>query len=359
METKNFKATAAKAAKKIVNFVQTLVQGLFIVLGMFLLLIIYLLLFNPIVLWVWAMIAPKSAASHLNAIRGKKDGHPLDFPGEIFWEMNKKFRFLLPWRSKKEFLRVTCLSEATVAQEIKFFHSENALEVINSGWLSKEAKDELFLESGLCSWLLPKMGSLTTEQFSHLIRESEWKSIGEYFSKYTPSETMLQGLLNAAIEKGKADDSNPLKIFCSYAKKQGLSTNIINSLYQNKTISDVLEVIEDALACYGERQLVLAGREDMELWKKYCTLEDGKFFEENQILMNLAEYEFFHEQGMKLSNSAIVYFLSAEDLKMAKKVIEYEVIGQRVSENVGMLIVSNPKLLPFFVKKQAEAKAKN
>lgn len=355
METKNFKATAAKAAKKIVNFVQTLVQVLFMIVGIFLLLSIYLLLFNPIVVWVWAMIAPKSAASRLNDIRGEKDGHPLNIPGEIFWEMNKKFRFLLPWRSKKEFLRVTCLSEATVAQEIKFFHSENALEVINSGWLSKEAKDKLFLESGLCSWLLPKMGSLTTEQFSHLIREREWKSIGEYFSKYTPSETMLQSLLNAAIEEGKAD-SNPLKIFCSYAKKQGLSTNIINSLYQNKTISDVLGEIEDALACYGERQLVLAGREDMELWKKYCTLEKCEFFEENQILMNLAEYEFFHEQEMKLSDSAIVHFLSAEDLVMAKKVIEYEVINRNVSENVGMLIVANPKLLPLVIKQQAEAK---
>ncbi len=354
-------AKATSGLKSVLNFLSMLGGGLIMVIAMLLLLAIFTIIYNPIVFWVWTIIAPGSAARSLYNIKGKED-HPLDLPGSFFWQMNRKLDFLLPWRCKREFLRVTCLSEATLTEELRFFNESDKADLIKKNWLSKEAKNRIWTYEGegIRELLLPSMKVLTVMQFAILVHNDNWGSIAKYFSEYTPSEEMLKILLKKRIDVA---DPNALKIICNYAKNQSLPVDIINSLYNNSAVNyEDREAIEDALSIYGQKRLIIAGRDNHELWKKFCNrLKGGDgIFPENQILLNLRQYEDYHAVGFSLCCQAIVHFLSKEDMEMAKAVIKHELIEKdaALTGQICTLIEANAKLGEIYLNLLAEAEKK-
>lgn len=366
METKNFKNKAAVAAKNVINFLGLAAQGIMLVIGIAFLMIVDFVFFNPIVFWFWTVIAPGSAARSLKNTMKADDcscDHPLDLPGKFYWEMNRKLRFLLPWRCKKEFLRVTCLKEATLQQELKFFNESYQEDLIKKNWLSKEAKESLWFQiGGLRELLLPHMGTLTAKQFSILVTNEEWGAVIKYFNTHTPSEQMLQMLL----DKAEATDNKcpqALELLCNYAKARSLPASVINKLYKMKGVNGNSEkAIENALASYAQKQILIASHEDLKLWEKLCRQikDDGEIFDENQKLMSLRQYGIYRASGLKLCEAAIIHFLSKEDLNMAEEIIKYEIIeSQKGSDNSMLLIMANPKLASVFFRLLPEKTATN
>lgn len=353
----------AKVAAAVFNFLREICAGLLIIIVMLLLLAIFTIIYNPVVFWVWAMIAPKSAARSLYNIKGKED-HPLDLPGKFFWEMNRKLDFLLPWRCKKEFLRVTQLKEANPTEEVRFFHGEDQAAIISKNWLSREAKERLWpmIGNSLHELMLPHMGSLNVEQFSVLVWNNEWQTVVEYINKYTPSERFLEIVVNAAIGKGKKNNE-AFNFLCRYAKVKSLPANIINSIYKNTVIDEEDRMaIEKALSIYGQRRLIITGCDNHELWEKFCNrLKGGDgIFPENQILLNLQQYKDYHNAGFGLCNQAIIYFLSKEDMNMAEAVIKHELVEKKaaLTGQVCTLIEANAKLGEIYLNLLAEAEKK-
>ena len=351
METKNFKRRAADAAEGVLEFLKYTLMGILIVIVALILTVIYFIPYNPFMFWIWALIAPKQAAQSLRSICNEDR---LDLAGELYWTLNKQFRWLLPWRSKKEILKVAPSAERTVAQELRIFNEEDKVKLIENNWLSKEAMDKIwFYEgSGIRELLFPKMPNyLTDAQFGVLVTNNDWDLVIKNLNQTTPSEKKLRKIMDSAF--GKEKNAQALKVLCFYAKVRSLPVNLINDIYKTKDISnEELQAIEEALAIFAQKQQIKESQRDTKLWKKLCGIITG-IFDENQRMMNLEQYEIYHETGKKLCEQAIVYFLSQENnTEMAKRVIQYELAGKKaeeVSNNICSLIAGDKKLLQIAI----------
>ncbi len=360
MDKKTFSSKAIAIAKSTLNFMANCGLGLLFIIVMVFVFAIFLVIYNPITFWVWALIAPASAAKSLRGKRGEKPD-PVELTREFFWDLNRIFRFLLPWRCKKEFLAASQLEEATFEQELKFFRTSDQADIIDKNWLSKKAKDQIWscYETGIRELLLPHMGSLSLEQFSILVYNEEWGSVVKYINTHTPSEKMLERILEKAIELSKKElkNNSALNLLCNIAKLRGLPSSIINKLFNDKSIvEEIQKKVKTALTSYGQKQVILLGQKDSSTWRKFCdTLnKQTDIFPENQTMMSLRQYEEYHRAGKNLCTSAIIHFLSKEDLSMAEKVIRYEVIGNgAANDNIDCLISGNPKLVEILWRSRA------
>ncbi|MBO5442466.1 MAG: hypothetical protein J6A33_01610 [Alphaproteobacteria bacterium] len=349
MDKKTFSSKAIAIAKSTLNFMANCGLGLLFIIVMVFVFAIFLVIYNPITFWVWALIAPASAAKSLRGKRGEKPD-PVELTREFFWDLNRIFRFLLPWRCKKEFLAASQLDEATFEQELKFFRTSDQADIIDKNWLSKKAKDQVWLcyGNGIRALLLPHMGSLSLEQFSILVYNEEWSSVVKYLNTYTPSEKMLERIVKHAVEKKELKNNPALNLLCNIAQQRSLPANIINKLFKDKEfVEDMQSKVKTALSSYGQKQAILLGQKDTNTWRKFCnTLKDEEIFPENQILMSLPQYEEYHRVGKKLCTSAIIHFLSQGELSTAEKVIRYEIVENgAANDNIDCLISGNPKLV--------------
>lgn len=293
------------------------------------------------------MISPKKAAKSL---RGDSDpDDPVEDLRRFFWKLNKIFRFLLPWRCKKELLMATCLKEATFEQELKIFNESEQDDLIEKNWLSKKAKDQVWYQNRcIRELLLPSMGTLTSEQFSILVHNEEWESVQQYLNRKTPSEKMLGILLKEALKK-QEKKNQALNLLCNYTRIYSLPANLVNKLFNMQDVDqNVIEKIKSAQKSYGQRQVILYGQQNFKTWEKFCKSLDDKqdVFPENQKLMTRQQYLAYNKAGKKLCLSAIIHFLSKGELSMAEEVIRYEIIGNKISnDRIDCLISGNPKLV--------------
>ena len=331
--------------------------------------LIMLIPYNPVVYWVWAMIAPQSAAQSLYSdelhkmLKGETLS-PVDtilnFPRMCFWHLNRALRFLLPWRSKKAFIAETEFNEGSFEEHLRFFHSEDQAEVINKGWLNCKERDHLWSSLGgsLRELMLPQMGRLSTEQFRILANCGEWQTIGEYMGRYTLSSAMLSILLNVACDD-RSDEQKAIRLFSQYVKLHGLSAEVINSVYASQRMPEnIRKQIENALEIFRQRKMLqaYAGSEQEPNWVRFCKI-DGNLADENQPLMNEMQYLVYHTTtGKVLCASAVVSFLSQGDNRLAKLVLKHEVVENNViNDQIRSLIAANPVLAQEFLRLRAAA----
>lgn len=351
MKTTIKKATATKALKICGMVMKLILEGLVYCLLVGVTTIIMAIPFNPIIYWIWGLVAPKSAA---RALYDKKDSDEITNSCKAIWRcLNKVTQKLLPWRYKKAYLEVTMLENANLSDTLRYFECCDKAKVINDKWLSEEVRNHVWdsLGDSLRTLILPQMGTLSLEQFRLMVSQNEWGNVRAYANSRTLSDDMLMCLWNEAVEtenkkeKEKDKENFALNILCSIAKIKSLSPGLIATVANSP--NEIHLNIADALNEYSQKKAVAAYQNDCELWGKF--LQDLKNKQQElvttaQMLMSRRQYEQYVSLGFKLSMPAIESFLSREDYEMAKLVIKNDIIGREISLRAKMLINGNIRL---------------
>lgn len=356
METTIKKATATKALKICGMVLNVILEGLACLMYCLLVgvtTIIMAIPFNPIIYWIWGLVAPKSAAS---ALYDKKDSDKITDSGTAIWRcLNEVTQKLLPWRYKKAYLEVTMLENANLSDTLRYFECCDKAKVINDKWLSEEARNHVwnYLGDSLRTLILPQMGKLSLEQFRLMVSLNEWGNVYAYANSRTLSDDMLMCLWNEAVntenknEKEK-DKKNPaLNILCSIAKIKSLSPGLIAKISASDSQNEIHLNIADALNEYSQKKAIETYLNDSGLWEKF--LQDLKNKKQElvttaQMLMSICQYEKYVSLGFKLSMPAVESFLSRDNYEMARLVIKNDVIGREISPKAEMLIKGNTQL---------------
>jgi hypothetical protein len=321
-----------------------------VAIGVAIVSVLLFVVYNPLVLWFWAIIAPKSAARHLDY--GPYYGGVMYPTFRMYWLLFENFFGLLPWRSKKEFFKRH--RHMTVEQEIRLFKEDggslkHVSPVAIDGLWPSLTKDQRFdvIQTQECS----------AEHFKDLLKRRETEAILYLLMGPTPSQGRLKNLVNEinVVNRCYKDNATPLRqVFQTYVEGRGLPPVLVDYVYQTKD-QELIQTMTNALAAYADKEMVSAGKKNSEVWTRYIGTRD-RLHDEAQKQMNLAEYEVFHQAGLLLAENAVWHFLGQadQDLAMAAKVVEYDVVPllatQDRSAKADNLIAANKKLLAEAIK---------
>lgn len=306
--------------------------------------------FNPLVFIPYCLLAPKKAADSL---------YNWDLPVymDFMQAVYGPFVALLPFRWKRDFMTVRGVEFYSDKLQCRYFKSmvlagkEERVGMIKK--MSAAAINLLWAEN-TDNWCIREEivlanAPLSDEQFKLLVTKKETATIMEYLKKRTPSEAMLQMLLSAQL--------GDLFLFC--VERYGLSARLISKVFaMEKEIGsdkesehskmfrrNIAGLTQEALACFAQRQMVRnsaysrSGKE----WKLFLNESNGLCLAA-QKMMNIWQYDEYHEAGFRLSAEAIVYFFSRGEATMWERIFKYEP-KEALNEEAQALIAANPQLL--------------
>lgn len=373
MET-TFKNKVVSAVNAIGKFLLAVVLVPALILINVLMFIFDLVVFNPVVYWIWCFIHPRSAAKQLYD-QTQDDGDGLIISGKLFWNINKCFRFLLPWRSKRQFLLVTKFANATHEEQMHVFRTEqDKVGLLNQKILDRSVLSNIWLIYPVFHEdLLPLMGRLSLAEFKDMVTisistkdntsflaMSSILLIKKYMKNQTMSDAMLEHLFKIATEVNRP--SEIIKILFCHIVACGLTPKLA-AKYVNTHVGDNF-FVKDAIRNYNEKEMVRSSRHDLSLWRQYCetVLRDDDLYAEAQTLMNDAQYRIYREKGKYLSESAIVCILSQDNHLLKEDVLKSLALGKALREkdvpdSIYSLLYANPKHMELYLKFKAENEA--
>lgn len=351
---KNFKNVSKKVLNNVWSAICWLGRGLeslgkivVICLGYFIYGIIAFLVFNPLVMFFWAFIAPKSAASNLYGLAESS------FWGEVLLVLNSPVIAILPWYAKKAFLWKSGLIGCSIKKQLRFFREaddEGKAKIVEKPWLDNEAKDILWRDPNNHQVLVKTMLNLSDAQFEGLLDRGEFEILKAYMSKYTLSDNKIFSLIKLAsrgFNSGSFSTSpagNYWNLLKSVIRRNGLSAQIVRKIYS--LCPNLKDAVSNELAIFAQKQIVIdtqSYNNCSDGWQKFCKKAE-EIFEDAQILMNIWQYDAFHNAGKTLSEKAIAYFLSKGDLAMAERIFKYEKKNGILNDEIEALVAANPRL---------------
>lgn len=373
MET-TFKNKVVSVVNAVGNFLLAVVLVPALILINVLMFIFDLIVFNPAVYWIWCLINPRSAARQLYD-QTKDDCIELIISGKLFWNINKCFRFMLPWRSKRQFLLVTEFANATHEEQMHVFRTEkDKVALLNQKILDRSVLSEIWLNYPVFrEELLPLMGRLSLAEFKDMVTISVSTKdntsflamssvllIKKYMKNQTMSDAMLEHLFETATRVNRP--SEVINILFCHIVAFGLTPKLATK-YVNVHVGDNF-FVKDAIRIYNEKEMVKSLRYDLSLWDQYCetVLRDDDLYAEAQILMNNAQYRIYREKGKYLSEKAIVCILSQDNHVLKGEVLKSLALGKALREkdvpdSIHSLLYANPKHMELYLKFKAENEA--
>lgn len=312
--------------------------------------VVMAVVYNPLSFLVWSLFAPQSAARSLHE-KTLGANSPKQLVAEFYWDWVNWSRNLMPWKSRKALLLEGRLQNASFDEQVKIFHQSDTELLINEHMLSQEVLHHVLPDCGnLMPQAAKQIAELTPAEFDLLMRNNHWSAVGDYLMQQR-SEDILRRLADYAINHPQ---DNAIGILRWYIKRNSLPKRLIAPLMKSKIKDDVLE----ALACYGERQIILFAKEDASLFETICKKMGEEVYvqKENQRLFDEDLYKIYHVYGGKLDDDAIEYFLSKENVGMAKLIFKWEFLknNRELSELQLALVSSSPVLVKEWLKLQTD-----
>ena len=306
--------------------------------------------YNPLSFLIWSLFAPQSAARSLY----EKTSYNNRFKWQVakfYWDWVNSSRNLMPWRCRKALLLEGRLKQASFDEQLKIFHQGDMARLINERMLSQEVLHHVLPDCGnLMPQAVKQLNKLTPAEFDLLLCREYWNAVSDYLMQQR-SEDILRRLADYAINHPQG---NAIGILRWYIKRNSLPKRLIAPLIKSKFKDDVL----DALTSYGERQIILSAKEDASLFEAACKKmgEKAHLQKENQCLLDATLYTIYHQYGGKLDDDAIEYFLSKENVGMAKLIFKWEFLknNRELSELQLALVSSSPVLVKEWLKLQTD-----
>lgn len=312
-------------------------------------LVLMAVVYNPLSFLVWSLFAPQSAARSLYE-KTLGANSPKQLVAEFYWDWVIWCRNLMPWKSRKALLLEGRLQNASFDEQVKIFHQSDTELLINERMLSQEVLHHVFPDCGnLMPQAAKQIAELTPDEFNLLMYRAHWNAVSDYLMQQR-SEDILRRLVDYAINYPQ---DNAIGILRWYIKRNSLPKRLIAPLMKSKIKDDVLE----ALACYGERQVILSGKEDTSLFETYCNGPEDVYLQtENQQLLDESLYKIYHVYGGKLDDAAIEYFLSKENVDMCKLIFKWEFLknNRELNDLQLALVSSSPVLAKEWLKLQTD-----
>lgn len=308
-----------------------------IIIGIFtpIVVLIIFLLFNPLVLFFRALIAPKKTAEIFANAANEQD-----FFNKFTEAIGRPAIKFLPWYAKKAFMAEIGVQEYPIKNQVRFFKEAADKEKAARG-LDPKAKNILWKTPEYREILAETM-ALNDEQFKSLITNEELNVIKKVVKNNSLSENKIAMLLPIVkVEKECFFEGKFLEILKFCIKRDGLSSRLVSLVYDQ--FSDLAIEISEALNVYAQRRMTLNVQNyngDKESWKKFCDNTEV-ICEEAQKLMTYWQYEIYHKAGKQLSERTIAYFLSKGDTTMAEKIFAYEPENGIISDEIKAIIKAN------------------
>ena len=109
---------------------------------------------------------------------------------------------------------------------------------------------------------------------------------------------------------------------------------------------------------YGERQVIIASKEDASLFEAACKKmgEKAHLQKENQCLLDATLYTIYHQYGGKLDDTALDYFFTKENVDIARLIFKWEFVDdKREATDLQMaLFASSPVLTKEWLRLNAK-----
>lgn len=313
-----------------------------IIIGVFtpVVVLILFLLFNPLVLFFRALIAPKKTAEIFSNAANEQD-----FFNKFTEAIGRPAITFLPWYAKKAFIAELGAGDFSIKAQVRYFKEADDKKKVACG-LDSKAKDILWKTTEYREILAETM-ALNDEQFKSLITNEEFNVIKKVVKNNSLSENKIAMLLSSAWSH---DEERSLEILKFCIKRDGLSSRLVSLVYDQ--FSDLAIEISEALNVCAQRRMTLNVQNyngDKESWKKFCDNTEV-ICEEAQKLMTYWQYEIYHKAGKQLSERTIAYFLSKGDTTMAGKIFAYEPDHGVQSEEIKAIIKANLRLSKCLLK---------
>ena len=313
-------------------------------------LVLMAVVYNPLSFLIWSLFAPQSAARSLY----EKTSYNNRFKWQVakfYWDWVNSSRNLMPWRCRKELLLTGRLQNASFDEQLKIFHQGDKVRLINERMLSQEVLHHVLPDCGnLMPQAVKQLNELTPAEFDLLLYREQWNAVSDYLMQQR-SEDILRRLVDYAINYPQG---NAIGILHWYIKRNSLPKRLIAPLINSKFKDTVME----ALNSYGERQIILSAKEDASLFETICKKMGEEVYvqKENQRLLDATLYTIYHQYGGKLDDDAIEYFLSKENVGMAKLIFKWEFLknNRELSELQLALVSSSPVLVKEWLKLQTD-----
>lgn len=312
--------------------------------------VVMAVVYNPLSFLIWSLFAPQSAARSLYE-KTLGANSPKQLVAEFYWDLINWCRNLMPWRCRKSLLLEGRLKQASFDEQVKIFHQGDMARLINERMLSQEVLHHVFPDCGnLMPQAAKQIAELTPAEFDLLLCREQWNAVSDYLMQQR-SEDILRRLADYAINHPQ---EQVIGILRWYIRRNSLPKRLIAPLINSKFKEQIME----ALDSYGERQVIIASKEDASLFEAACKKmgEKAHLQKENQCLLDATLYTIYHQYGGKLDDDAIEYFLSKENVGMAKLIFKWEFLknNRELSELQLALVSSSPVLVKEWLKLQTD-----
>lgn len=305
-------------------------------------------LYNPIMLPIVLLFGHQEKAAKV--LLGKKE----DFYDELWdlvpiilcrWEV-----FLLPWFIRKDFVRLYPERFSFEDQvKLTISLSVDAAEAFIKK-MPDEAK-ELLWQRGLSRYnviIAKQKQKLDVKTLKFLLLRGEISLIKDFILRNTPSAECIQEMINRAI---LFDKKHVAEILRFIALKHGLSASIIKLVYA-KCDDETIKIVENALVQRNQwlmiNKLENYGSTNSDLWKQFCE-QNPEIWEGAQKEMPFWMLKEYYATSHKLSEDAIIYFLSTEDTyrdDIAKVIFSNE---GKLSDKIISIIRSIPDVYSIYL----------
>ncbi len=334
------------------------------------------IIFNPIVVWVLALMAPKWVAR----MSYEKGIGAWDLITHIPFETNNWLWRVLPWRCRKHYMiyefenfskfsskdRCECFLECYAGTlSIYGYHSsQDVFAKLNAEEKAKvfEKCKDFAIEQGeiltneqfgklnnqqICSYA-KKHDGLDIEKFE-LLAKAKNKAAADVLEwlvfRYTPSFEQIEVLAENSL------DDLLIRVIAAYGLAKGKVTELKNHISDTER----WKKIELALRCNSQIKIVKSGKLDD--WRHICETEDICIG--TQYYMTDDHYDVFHQTGHQLHDRAVVSLLQSRNLGFAEKIFEFEPNNGLNSEDAKAIVESDPQLKLSLYKVRAKSKEAN
>lgn len=225
---------------------------------------------NPLIWWIWALVAPKSAVGLLAATSRDEKYKLIRFCGCFWFVFAALLIHVLPWRSKRCFFRTFTKMKMSDRQQARAYCE---------GWFNKDqlsdvAKDIVWYRpDGIRYWKYFAKERLSFKKFCDMLTKNAYEVLEMHLAAQMPSEEKMQMLLSSTA---KVDDSSLIEIIKNTISKYGLYPKLIKRVFDDSNYEGIRSCVMSSLELYNEVATVKSLSNDMNRWTKFLSLPQAR-----------------------------------------------------------------------------------
>ena len=215
---------------------------------------------NPVVWWLWALIAPKSAVKLLNYI-ARHNKKTLRYSGRVWFFFARLVIKILPWRCKRYFYQQFNPDYMSDKQKARAYRE---------GWLDKQkltdAAKDIVWNYSIRYWSDLAAGNLSLEQFANVLNSGEEETLQIHLEAQTPSKDKMEYLLGHVA---KNRSTSTVAIMKKAVSKYGLHPELIKQVFSQAQYVTIKDEVMSAIDEYQEVEMVRSLKNKRYDWQMY------------------------------------------------------------------------------------------